>query len=276
VAVQQNGVPSKEMEETYKVVFPIPSPPKANVAPGTYDYAPTVTLRADKGIASIHYTLDNTQATKESTQFTGPFKLQNGKTTLRAVAVDHRGKVSYEMNREYMVKGSVKKMFNSSDVFDNLSLMRTTYDRFTRAYGKPRSYDKVESDWSDGLYRAQYSFGYAGFMTQTDADEAVLYELVVESGNIKGPRGIQIGTSEDKVLSSFQDRGGQVLESGERLLYNNNLDSIGVYKLEEDGSFAARYYHPREKKKNEFIELSFYFRQGKVARMHWLWYAGGT
>ena len=98
---------------------------------------------------------------------------------------------------------------------------------------------------------------------------------MVESGNIKGPRGVQIGTSEDKVIASFQDKAGQALENGERLLYNNNRDSIGLYKLEEDGNFAARYYHPRENRKNEFIELSFYFHQGQVARMHWLWYAGG-
>ena len=274
VAVQQDGVPSKEMEETYTVVFPIPNPPKANVASGTYENAPTIQLRADKGIASIHYTIDNTTATKDSPVYTGPIKLPNGRTFLRAVAVDHRGKVSYEMNIEYMVRGAVKKMFNSNDVFDKLSLMRTTYNQFTRAYGKPRSYEKIGNDGSNDLYRAEYPFGYAGFV-QVDADRAVLYELVVESGNMKGPRNIRIGDPQNKVIEAFQDRGGQAMESGERLLYNNGVNSIGVYKLEADGNYAAHYYHPRDKK-NEFVELSFHFRNGQVTRMHWLWYKGST
>jgi len=274
IAVQQDGVPSKEMEETYTVIFPIPNPPKANVSSGTYQNAPTVSLRADKGVASIHYTIDNTTASKDSPQYTGPIKLPNGRTFLRAVAVDHRGKVSYEMNIEYMVRGTVKKMFNSNDVFDKLALMRTTYDQFTRAYGKPKSYERIESDGSNDLYRAEYAFGYAGFV-QVDANRAVLYELVIESGNIRGPRGIRIGDSESKVIEAFQDRGGQAMENGERLLYNNSLNSIGVYKLGEDGNFAAHYYYPRDKK-NEFVELAFTFRRGEVARMHWLWYRGDT
>jgi len=275
VAVQDNDVPSKEMEETYAVVFPIPDPPKANVSSGTYDYAPTVSLRADKGIAAIHYTIDNTTATQNSPLYTGPIKLPNGRTFLRAIAVDHRGKPSYEMNIEYMVRGATKKMFNSNDVFDKLSLLRTTYDQFTRAYGKPRSYEKIEGEWTSERYRADYPFGYASFV-QADNNRMVLYELMVESGNIRGPRNIRIGDSQDKVITGFNDRGGQAMKNGERLLYNNNLNSIGVYQLTEDGNFAARYYHPRANKKNEFVELSFYFRNGQVSRMHWLWYIGNA
>lgn len=275
VAVQENGVPSKEMDETYTVVFPTPDSPKANVPSGTYDYAPTVTIKAADKRMEIHYTVDNTPATVNSPLYTGPIKLRLGTTYLRAIAIDHRGKVSYEMNVEYKVKGAVKKMFNSNDGFDKLVLMKTTYDQFVRTYGKPDKYEQIDIGGPNDLFRADYSFGYACFIQVEAAGKALLYELMVESGSIQGPRKIKIGTSESAVIAAFRDMGGQAMENGERLLYDNGTNSLGAYRLGEDGNFAAHYYYPRDKK-NEYVEVAFYFQRDEVVRMHWLRYTGDT
>ncbi len=273
VAVQENGVPSKEMDETYTVVFPTPDAPTANVASGTYDYAPNVKITAKNDKWAIYYTVDNTVPTINSTRYTGPVKLPKGLCYLRAIAVDLRGKVSYEMNVEYDVKVPVKKSFNADDRFDKLVLMKTTYDQFVRAYGKPLKYEQIDIGSEDEKYRADYDFGYACFLQVEAAGKSVLYELMVESGGIVGPRKITIGSEQDKVIAAFRDMGGQERENGERLLYDNNLNSIGVYRLGEDGNYAAHYYYPRDKK-NEFVEVAFYFQRDQVVRMHWVRYIG--
>ena len=273
VAIHQNGVPSKEMDETYTVVFPTPNAPRANHAPKEYDYQPNVQLFADKGIVEIHYTIDGTPATRNSPLYTGPIKLPLGKSTLRAIAIDHRGKESYEMSVSYKVKGATKKIFNKEDVFDKLALMKTTYEQFERTYGAPRHLEQIESSGQDKLFRADYGFGYACFVQAGDADKKLLYELMVEGGSIKGPRKISIGDSEDKVLGAFRDMGSQANERGERVLYKGETEgNLGTYTLEEDGGFAAHYYYPRDK--NDYVELSFYFQNGRVTRMHWLRYVG--
>lgn len=276
VAVQENGVPSKEMNETYTVQYPTPDAPHANVASGTYDYAPTVGIfpsdASKKSIVAIHYTVDGTPVTTQSPLYTGPFKLRTGKTTLRAIAVDDRGKVSYEMSATYKVKGTVKKMFNQDDGFDKLVIMKTTYEQFVRAYGEPNKYEQIEVESDEKLFRADYGFGYACFVQVDASGKALLYELMVESGKIKGPRSISIGTDEDKVLAAFRDIGSQPNDKGERALYNNDVSSIGVYQLEDNGNFAAHYYYQRAQ--NDYVELAFYFERGTVARMHWLRYVG--
>ncbi len=272
VAVQQNGVPSKELDEVYTVIFPTPNAPKANVASGEYERPPNVSLVKEKGIVEIHYTIDGSQATPASPLYTGPIRLPLGKSTLRAIAIDHRGKVSYEMSVSYKVKGAVKLMFRKEDVFDKLALMKTTYEQFERAYGKPKKFEQIDIGGPADLFRAEYNFGYASFIQVDASGKKVLYELSVESGNITGPRKISIGDSESKVISAFRDMGGQANERGERTLYNNGMDSIGTYKLGEDGNFAAHYYYPRDK--NDYVELSFYFQNDKVVRMYWLRYTG--
>lgn len=276
VSVQENGVPSKEMDETYVVQYPTPDAPHANVAEGTYDYAPTVGIfpsdESKKSIVAIHYTLDGTPATPDSPKYVAPIKLRIGKTTLRAIAIDDRGKVSYEMNLGYKVKGTVKKMFNKDDGFDKLVLMKTTYDQFVRAYGEPKKYAPIEVETDEKLFRAEYGFGYACFVQVDASGKALLYELMVESGSIKGPRSIGIGTDEDKVLTAFRDIGSPPNDKGERALYNNDISSIGVYQLEDNGNYAAHYYYQRAQ--NDYVEVAFYFERGTVARMHWLRYVG--
>jgi tetratricopeptide (TPR) repeat protein len=272
IAVQQNGVPSKEMDETYTVIYPTPNAPKANVASGQYEKAPLVSLRADEGTVAIYYTIDNTPPTIHSPLYTGPIRLPLGNCNLRAIAVDGRGKVSYEMNISYKVKGAVKKMFNKDDAFEGLDLMKTTYDQFVRAYGEPGKYEQVDAGAPQDTYRADYHFGYACFIQVEAGGKAVLYELSTTSAQMAGPRKLQVGDSEEKVLSAFRDYGGPSNDKGERVLYNNNDNSLGTYTLESDGTFAAHYYYPRAK--NEYAELSFYFQKGAVARIHWLRYMG--
>jgi hypothetical protein len=173
---------------------------------------------------------------------------------------------------DYKVNGAVKKMFNKDDVFEKLALMKTSYDQFVRVYGKPIRYEQIDVGGPADLFRADYSFGYACFIQVEAAGKAVLYELSVEDGSIKGPRSITVGSNQEKVIAAFRDMGGQARENGERVLYDNGNSSIGIYKLEEDGNYAAHYYFPRDK--NDYASLSFYFQRDEVVRMHWLRYVG--
>ena len=272
VSVQENGVPSKEMNETYVIQYPTPSAPKTNVASGTYDRAPTVSIRGEAGTVAIHYTIDGSIASEHSPLYTGPIKLPNGRTKLRAVAIDERGKSSYEMIIDYKVNGNVKKSFNKNDVFKNLTLMKTNYDQFVRAHGQPNSYEQVGTDATGTLFRAEYDFGYAGFVQANEDAKALLYELSVRTTKLSAPRSLKVGDSTEKVLAAFRDVGGPANERNERMLYTLDAETMGIYKQEADGSYAAHYYFPRGK--NDYVELSFYFEKDAVARIHWLRYIG--
>ncbi len=284
VAVQENGVPSKVMDETYTVLYPTPNAPKANIAPGKYEKAPLVSLRPGETeeekknktkmptIVEIHYTVDNTPATKYSPLYETPIRLGLGKTVLRAIAVDERGKVSYEMNVSYEVKGAVKPMFKKEDVFSGLELMKTTMDQFTKAHGQPDSSEPTDDIGGHAAIKASYGWGHAVFVETEEGGKPVLCELTTTSTSFTGPRGLKVGDSSEKIIESFRDYGGPTNDKGERVLYNNGLDNLGVYKQEDDGSYAIHYYYPRSK--NEYAELSFYLKDGVAKSVSWLRYLG--
>ncbi len=275
--LEESGVPSKQMSEIYVIVYPKPNAPHANVSGGEYDRQREVEIfphpddakKTREKPLEIRYTLDDTRVTEQSALYTGPIRIPLGRSTLRAVVIDERGKMSNEMLVTYKVKGATKKIFGKTDVFGKLALMKTTYEQFTRTYGEPKSYTKLDHE-SDTLYRADYDFGYACFIETQE--KQLLYELSVESGNIEGPRGITIGTDEEDAIALFRDQGGTASDSGDRVLYKNDDNTLAFYKGDGSGNFGAHYCYRRAV--NDYVELAFYFQDGRVSRMHWLRYVG--
>lgn len=280
VAVQQNGIPSKVLEETYTIQYPKPAAPQANVASGTYEKSRKVTLRpggddnkAKKDVVAIHYTTDGTPATIDSPLFTDPIQLPLGTSELRAIAVDKRGETSFEMIVGYKVKGNVKKAFNENDKLGKFSLMQTTYEQFTKTHGEPSSYTAFTSDKGEQCHKAAYSFGHACFVELEG--KQVLYEVEIVSDALSGPRKVKVGMEMIDAMALFRDLARSGNAEGERLLYDDGEDKLGILRLEEDGNLAAHYYYPRAA--NDYAELSLYFNAREVLeRIVWLRYTGDT
>lgn len=277
VAISATGVPSAEAKESYQVVIPTPNAPKSNVAPGTYTSSRKVTLRADKDIVEIHYTLDGTTPTLESTLYTEPIQLPTGTTTLRSIALSSNGKISYEMSVTYKIEGNLKKMFNSDDTFKDLKIMSTNYDAFVKKYGAPDNYVAIDGDGTGASYEGTWSWGIARFVEKTEGKKPVLYYLETTTNTMTAPRKTKVGMSGKEVMGQFRDIGSYPKENGERLLYNYSDSTvklntqIGTYRLEEDGNFALHYYYPTKDK--AFVELSYYLNaNGDVARIVWTRY----
>lgn len=290
IGFTENGTPSEQIEAVFTVIIPTPPAPKANIASGVYTYAPKVSLRPggetkeeQESIAAIYYTLDGRAASPQSTLYEEgkPIQLPIGKSNLRAIAVAKNGKISYEMNVTYEVKGNLKKTFSSADTFKNMELYKTTYNTFTKKYGVPDSYEPLppEEWYSPEMesYEATYDWGTARFLKKTADANPVLYALDTTSTAMTGPRSTKIGMSSTDVIGKFQDLGQAALdEEGNRLLYNissKNLPAgmqFGTFRKEADGNFAIHYYYPVDEKHTIFVELSYYLdAAGDVQRIVW-------
>lgn len=77
--------------------------PVFNYKSGTYNELLTVEITAANN-EKIYYTLDNTEATVHSTQYTGVLQIGEGKTVVRAITVNDKGLVSDEIITTYEVK----------------------------------------------------------------------------------------------------------------------------------------------------------------------------
>ena len=281
-----DGTPSEQIEANYTIIIPTPAAPKSNYASGVYKKAPKVSLRPgsedkkeNEKIVAIYYTLDGREATTESTLYDPdhPIQLPIGKSRLRAIAVHENGKVSYEMNVTYEVQGNLKNMFNSKDTFKNMELFRTSYNAFTKNWGKPQSYEPLPmQDWYSPdmeSYEAVYSWGTARFTIKTTDGSPVLYALDTTNSKMTAPRTTRVGMSSEDVLGKFRDLGQAPLDdAGNRLLYNLNSGNyqFGTFRCEADGKYAIHYYYPIGDQQEIFVELSYYLDAGgKVERIVW-------
>lgn len=286
IGFTKDGTPSEQITHNYTVIIPTPSAPKANKQSGKYKYAPKVSLRPgeEEGentseIVAIYYTLDGRQATTESTLYNPdePIQLPTGKTTLRAIAVAKNGKISYEMTSTYEVEGNLKRMFSYEDTFKNLTLYKTGYNSFTKAWGKPDTYELLPEDqWYDEnmeSYEAVYEWGSARFVVKKEGSTPVLYALDTTNPKMTGPRGTKIGMNEKDLLEKFRDLGQAPLdEAGNRLLYNWNSENkqFGTYRVAEDGKASVHYYDNVDEKNTIFVELTYDLdEEGNVSRIFW-------
>lgn len=78
------------------------SDPAASVDTGVYDEEQSVELSSEED-AAIYYTLDGTDPTAESTEYTGPIRLQEGVTELKAVCINEKSIPSDVIYRKYTV-----------------------------------------------------------------------------------------------------------------------------------------------------------------------------
>ncbi|MGI9302516.1 MAG: ImpA family metalloprotease [Gammaproteobacteria bacterium] len=107
LALDESGNLSADVTEVYEFPAAPPSAPTASASPagGDFDAPVQVTLSCtdpDNDCQSIFYTLDGSDPTSASIEFTGPFVLQED-TTLRFIAIDTAGNVSPVVSETYTI-----------------------------------------------------------------------------------------------------------------------------------------------------------------------------
>ncbi|HHV98939.1 MAG TPA: hypothetical protein GXX36_05970 [Clostridiaceae bacterium] len=75
-----------------------PKKPKANLKSGKYTGIKTVELTGRDENSVIYYTLDGTEVSKDSKQYTEPIKLREGKTILKAASINEYGIIGDTMD----------------------------------------------------------------------------------------------------------------------------------------------------------------------------------
>lgn len=101
IAYNKKNIPSLVTEKTYKVVFPTAGAPSVTPSTGRYDQAMKITIAVPDGYTA-YYTLDGSEPTSSSEQYTEPIDMPKGTNTIfSAVLIDQNGRVSDVAKRNY-------------------------------------------------------------------------------------------------------------------------------------------------------------------------------
>jgi len=99
----------------------------------------------------------------------------------------------------------------------------------------------------------EYSWGYV-MMTLSKKNWVLTEVSFSTSGKLNGPRGTQIGDTEEYVVDKFRDMQQVESKSGNRGLYALDNGSSGKIWLQEDGKKIIRYKYPTD---SHWIQLEY-------------------
>lgn len=252
VAVNGNLV-SDELKGTYKIIMPSPQTPQCNLAPNTYKSKQQVKLKPGKDNINdddivIYYTVDGSDPNSDCPIYDGtPIQLANGRVTLKAVAVNHYGKVSNQLEVNYKIEANPKpkSSFTNEDMLDKVQVGTTTQLEFFETYGEGKAAGVVETgDYTTECRRYDYSWGYV-IMNIPRKTWIVVEVCVTSGGTFSGPRGTGIGQTEREVISQFKDMLQIESASHNRGLYyvedtSGRIFHGKIYQM-EDGTRVIRY-----------------------------------
>ena len=265
VAVTETMV-SDPLTATYQIYMPTPLQPNVHLAPGTYKKAQNVALspgsltkeqlEMNPGYAStlddpvaqsitIYYTIDGSIPDADSPIYDGtPVHIATRRATIHAVSVNGYNKASNTKEVKYVLSSCPwpKDPFKMLDAIAGLTLNVTTREDFYAAYGQSEAIEETRlGTVSNECQKLIYPWGYATMM-RLRTGGWVLGELYFTSDVFSGPRGTGIGSTEEQVVSKFQDMGQIVSPSGNRGLYENqeNSDKGKIY-MQEDGGKLIQY-----------------------------------
>ena len=294
VAVSETMV-SDPLSASYQIYMPTPLQPNIHLAPGTYQKAQNVYLspgsltkdglEKNPGYAStlndpvaqeitIYYTIDGSIPDADSPIYDGtPVHIATRRATIRAVAVNGYSKASNTKEVSYQLQTCPwpKDPYRMADAIGKLTLNNTTREEFITLYGESTSVEDVTiSNISNECQRHNYPWGYATMMRLRNGGW-VLVEMYFTSSEIAGPRGTRIGSTEEEVVSQFQDMGQLVSPSGNRGLYanQNNSDKGKIY-VQDDGGKMIQYVTDTADGNLWYFEYMLN-KSGVVTAMHWLY-----
>ena len=142
-------------QQTASVATPVISPNEGSIYEET-----EVTITCDTPDATIYYTLDGTTPTQESTQYTGPFTI-NQTTTVKAIAVKDGMGSSFEATATYT--WSLLGQFTGAEIQPKDGYTTLTLNTEDTRYG--------DAIWSDQMSSPQYFVR----VTQGDREEKFVY-----------------------------------------------------------------------------------------------------
>ena len=265
VAVSETMV-SDPLAATYQIYMPTPLQPNVHLAPGTYQRAQNVylspgsltkeQLAANPGYAStlddpvaqeieIYYTIDGSIPDADSPIYDGtPVRIATRRATIHAVSVNGYNKASNTKEVKYVLSSCPwpKDPFKMTDAIAGLTLNVTTREEFYAAYGQSESIeDTTLGNVTNECQKLIYPWGYATMM-RLRSGGWVLGELYFTTDVFSGPRGTGIGSTEEQVVSKFQDMGQIESPSGNRGLYEDqNSSDKGKIYVQKDGGKMIQY-----------------------------------
>lgn len=101
--ISSTGIKSSKCHYEYDMNVPVPHELKVTLNPGTYNEYKETEIKVDDG-SKIYYTIDGTDPTTASKAYSSAIHLEDGKTVIKAIAVNNDGTISKIYEWEYEVK----------------------------------------------------------------------------------------------------------------------------------------------------------------------------
>ena len=98
--VNEYGIESEVVTKTYTIDTTVPYAPEVKLYSGTYNKPELISVDIPEN-CDVFYTIDGTEPTAESIQYTEPFPMYLGKVTLKFIAVNFQGVSSDVTERSY-------------------------------------------------------------------------------------------------------------------------------------------------------------------------------
>ena len=242
---------SDPLSVTYTIFYPSPAAPYANLAPNTYSRPQNVLLRPGSpedvkehktNPLTFYYTIDGSTPTTESPVFDGtPIKLPSGRVILRAVCVNHFGKMSSirEVEYKFDFRPNPLKIYGQDDKFQGFTLNSTSPEDFRARFGSPN--EEVSAKYlymTEECRVLEYDWGSAVFiLTQ---NKWVLVRIDMNHEITEMPRRVHFGDSEEQVVAQYKDMGQVQAPNRNRGLYYADPD-IGRVIQNPDGTRTVQY-----------------------------------
>ena len=119
IAVNSDGIPSMAETKKYKVELPVEDAPAVSPSTGQYTTATKIQIKVPDGYEA-YYTLDATDPTTASYQYTDPIDMPEGETIFKAILVNKKGKTSGITTRNYTLESDGTSGNSSS--YDSYSI----------------------------------------------------------------------------------------------------------------------------------------------------------
>lgn len=102
IAVNEKGIPSATVTQTYVIEFPIVDAPAVSPSTGQYEQSTTIEIKVPDGY-DAYYTMNGEDPTTASTKYTGPISMPEGEILFKAILVSESGRTSGITTRNYVL-----------------------------------------------------------------------------------------------------------------------------------------------------------------------------
>ncbi len=196
VAVNEIGVISNQIEETYEISYRKPDAPNVSPASGTFEKGEKIVITNLSRSDRCFYTLDGSEPTSASTEYAGPIEIPDGNTIFSAIIISNHDLASSVTRRNYIV--STAKTLTYDEALSALRSRMTEKGELTGSdkttTGETVTFSQRENVTLNGvaLYCIQVTIAKAGATESTvkyfgcGITSGKLYQLNVDGVNVVG------------------------------------------------------------------------------------------